>query len=106
MKVSGALDPGGLTGIRRAAAGWLDGRYYLCLEREEKSRLLVYDTERGLWHEENPGGAGSLAMLSSGRQLYLWDGAGPLGGRPRPGGGRPFWPGAKGRPRRSCPLRW
>ena len=75
VKVSGALDPGGLTGIRRAAAGWLDGRYYLCLEREEKSRLLVYDTERGLWHEEDPGGAGSLAMLSSGRQLYLWDGA-------------------------------
>ena len=75
VKVSGTLDPSGLTGARRAAAGWLDGRYYLYLKREEGSRLLVYDTERGLWHEEDPGGTGELEMLSSGRQLYLWDGA-------------------------------
>ena len=75
VKVSGTLDPSGLTGAQRAAAGWLDGRYYLYLKREEGSRLLVYDTERGLWHEEDPGGTGELEMLSSGRQLYLWDGA-------------------------------
>ena len=76
VKVSGTLDPSGLTGAQRAAAGWLDGRYYLYLKREEEgSRLLVYDTERGLWHEEDPGGTGELEMLSSGRQLYLWDGA-------------------------------
>ena len=75
VKVSGTLDPSGLTGTQRAAAGWLDGRYYLYLKREEGSRLLVYDTERGLWHEEDPGGTGELEMLSSGRQLYLWDGA-------------------------------
>ena len=74
VKVSGTLDPSGLTGAQRAAAGWLDGRYYLYLKREEGSRLLVYDTERGLWHEEDPGGTGELEMLSSGRQLYLWDG--------------------------------
>ena len=75
VKVSGTLDPSGLTGAQRAVAGWLDGRYYLYLKREEGSRLLVYDTERGLWHEEDPGGTGELEMLSSGRQLYLWDGA-------------------------------
>ena len=75
VKVSGTLDPSGLAGVQRAAAGWLDGRYYLYLQREEGGRLLVYDTERGLWQQEDPGASGQLEMLSSGRQLYLWDGA-------------------------------
>ncbi len=75
VKVSGLLDPGGLAGAQRAAAGWLDGRYYLYLKQTGGGRLLVYDTERGLWHEEDPGGSGELEMMSSGRQLYLWDGA-------------------------------
>ena len=75
VKVSGVLDSSGLDGTRRAAAGWLDGRYYLYLRWESGGRLLVYDTERGLWHEEDPGGSDQLEMMSSGRQLYLWDGA-------------------------------
>ena len=75
LKVSGPLDPDGLAGCQRAAAGWLDGRYYLCLDRGDTARLLVYATERGLWHEEDPGPTGRLEMLSSGRQLYFWDGA-------------------------------
>ena len=75
VKVSGVLDASGLAGAERAAAGWLDGRYYLYLQWADRARLLVYDTERGLWHEEDPGGTGELEMLSSGRQLYLWDGA-------------------------------
>ena len=76
VKVSGVLDASGLAGAERAAAGWLDGRYYLYLQWADRARLLVYDTERGLWHEEDPG-----------RRT-------------------PFWPGAKGRPRRRSRLSW
>ena len=72
-KVSGALDTGKLTGAAWCAAGSLDARYYLYLRRQGDSagRLLVYDTERGLWHEESAVG---YEMASTGRQLYLWDG--------------------------------
>ena len=74
VKVSGVLDAEGLAEVQRAAGGWLDGRYYLCLWTGEEGRLLVYDTERGLWNQEDPGSGKQLEMLSSGRQLYLWDG--------------------------------
>ena len=72
-KVSGALDTGKLTGAAWCAAGSLDARYYLYLRRQGDSagRLLVYDTERGLWHEESAVG---YEMASTGQQLYLWDG--------------------------------
>ena len=72
-KVSGALDTGKVTGAAWCAAGSLDARYYLYLRRQGDSagRLLVYDTERGLWHEESAVG---YEMASTGRQLYLWDG--------------------------------
>ena len=53
----------------------LDGRYYLHVARtaagENTARLLVYDTERALWSEEN---VCSYEMTSTGGQLYLWDG--------------------------------
>ena len=98
VKVSGMLDPSGLAGAQRAAGGWLDGRYYLYLARDSGARLLVYDTEKGLWHQEDPGPSGQLELLSSGRQLYLWDGAVPVGGRSGPGGGRrPGGRGGRGR---------
>ena len=74
VKVSSVLDAGGLAEVQRAVGGWLDGRYYLCLWAGGKGRLLVYDTERGLWNQEDPGSGEQLEMLSSGRQLYLWDG--------------------------------
>ncbi len=32
----------------------------------------MYDTERGLWQEESAAGTG---MVSTGQQLYLWDGS-------------------------------
>ena len=48
-----------LTAARIAAAG------------ENTARLLVYDTERALWSEEN---VCSYEMTSTGGQLYLWDG--------------------------------
>ena len=56
--------------MTRAAAGGLVGRYYLHTESSDGQRLLVYDTEKRLWHEEDATG---WAMCSTGRQLYLWD---------------------------------
>ena len=70
-KVSAALDAGRLANVKQAVGGALDGRYYLHVSRENEVRLLVYDTERGLWHEEN---VCSFEMASTGGQLYLWDG--------------------------------
>ena len=73
-KVSSALDTGKLAGTEWTAGGCLDTRYYLYLRQTGAAagRLLVYDTERGLWHEESAAGN---EMASTGRQLYLWDGA-------------------------------
>ena len=75
-KVSGALDTGKLTAADWAMGGQLDVRYYLYLHRradgDGSGRLLVYDTEKGLWHEESPAGT---EMVSTGQQLYLWDGS-------------------------------
>ena len=71
-KVSAALDAGRLANVKASAGGALDGRYYLYLAREGEVRLLVYDTERGLWHEEDGCAA---EMASTGGQLYLWDGS-------------------------------
>ena len=73
-KVSGALDSGRLANVQSAVGGALDGRYYLHISRTEGSaeaRLLVYDTERSLWSEED---VCSYEMASTGGQLYLWDG--------------------------------
>lgn len=70
VKVSGALDPGRLANVKRAVGGALDGRYYLHVSRED-ARLLVYDTEKKLWSEED---VCSYEMASTGGQLYLWDG--------------------------------
>ena len=70
-KVSAALDAGRLANVKQAVGGALDGRYYLHVSRENEVRLLVYDTERGLWHEED---VCSFEMASTGGQLYLWDG--------------------------------
>ena len=75
-KVSGALDTGKLTAADWAMGGQLDARDYLYLHRradgDGSGRLLVYDTEKGLWHEESPAGT---EMVSTGQQLYLWDGS-------------------------------
>ena len=70
-KVSGALDGAKLCGVQKAAGAHLDGRYYLYIQRSNKSRLLCYDTERGLWSEED---AFCTDMISTGRQVYFWDG--------------------------------
>ena len=70
-KVSAALDAGRIANVKQAVGGALDGRYYLHVSRENEVRLLVYDTERGLWHEED---VCSFEMASTGGQLYLWDG--------------------------------
>ena len=73
-KVSAALDPERMQSVDWTAAGYLDARYYLYLRQkdDQAGRLLVYDTEKGMWHEE---GAAGREMASSGRQLYLWDGS-------------------------------
>lgn len=74
-KVSAVLDASRLANVQSAVGGALDGRYYLHISRtagtQGKTRLLVYDTERGLWHEED---VCSCDMASTGGQLYLWDG--------------------------------
>lgn len=70
-KVSSALDSSRLANAQSVAGGALDGRYYLYLTRGEDARMLVYDTERGLWQEED---VCSEEMASTGGQLYLWDG--------------------------------
>lgn len=70
-RVSTALDTARLSRVTRAVGGGLDGRYYLHIEREEGARLLVYDTERGLWNEEDDA---LRDMVSTGSQLYQWDG--------------------------------
>ena len=70
-KVSTALDAAKLSNVEDAVGGALDGRYYLHLSRNASARLLVYDTERGLWQEED---VCSYEMASTGGQLYLWDG--------------------------------
>lgn len=74
-KVSGKLDATKLANVSAAVGSALDARYYLHLrtraEGIEEARLLVYDTERGMWHEESATG---WEMVSTGRQLYLWDG--------------------------------
>lgn len=74
-KVSAVLDASRLANVQSAVGGALDGRYYLHISRtagtKGQTRLLVYDTERGLWHEED---VCSCDMASTGGQLYLWDG--------------------------------
>jgi hypothetical protein len=71
-KISATLDPDKLANATRAVGGTLDGRYYLQIEQDDtEKRLLVYDTERGLWQEESAVGH---EMVSTGRQLYFWDG--------------------------------
>lgn len=70
--VSATLERDSTARAARAVGGQLDGRYYLYIKyTDDAERLLVYDTERGLWHEESPAG---MEMGSTGRQLYLYDG--------------------------------
>ena len=74
--VSAVISKDTAAGASRAVGGYLDGRYYLQMtlkvQGERQGRLLVYDTEKGMWHEE---GAAASEMCSTGRQLYMWDGA-------------------------------
>lgn len=79
VKISGGLDNTWLMNVRGAVGGVLDTRYYLHLRvpGRNETRLLVYDTERQLWHEEDTAAeenASGWAMCSTGRQLYQWDG--------------------------------
>lgn len=79
VKISGGLDNTWLMNVRGAVGGVLDTRYYLHLRvpGRNETRLLVYDTERRLWHEEDTAAeenASGWAMCSTGRQLYQWDG--------------------------------
>jgi len=77
VKVSSALDASRLANVSSAVGGALDGRYYLCAARaasggQSEERLLVYDTEKGLWHEED---VCARDMAGTGGRLYFWDGA-------------------------------
>ena len=79
VKISGGLTGSWLVNVREAVGGVMDTRYYLHLKvpSRKQTRLLVYDTERRLWHEEDTAGETEMngwAMCSTGRQLYQWDG--------------------------------
>ncbi|MBP3494375.1 MAG: hypothetical protein J6J83_07185 [Oscillospiraceae bacterium] len=50
VSVSQAL---GDLSLRDAAAGAVDGRYYLSAQSDDGAQLLVYDTRLGLWHRED-----------------------------------------------------
>ncbi len=58
VKISGVLDSTWLMNVRGAVGGVLDTRYYLHMRQPStgETRLLVYDTERQLWHEEDVAG--------------------------------------------------
>ena len=80
VKISSGLNNTWLMNVRGAVGGVLDTRYYIHLKvpGQNETRLLVYDTERQLWHEEDTAAeqdASGWAMCSTGRQLYQWDGA-------------------------------
>lgn len=81
VNVSTMLDRTSLMNARYAAGAALDARYYLYTRVPQatgtRARLLVYDTERKLWHEEDTGDGQKTAgweMCSTRQQLYLWDG--------------------------------
>ena len=75
VRISAQLDPAALDHVDSAEGGSLDGRYYLQLTRTRggttQRRMLVYDAEKGLWHQEGPA---AQRMAGSGSQLYFWDG--------------------------------
>lgn len=74
VKISDGLDGSRLKNVERAEAGSMDGKLYLCVKTtgEPDWRMLVYDTGKGIWHEEKPACRG---LMSAGAQLYLWDGS-------------------------------
>ncbi len=73
QSVSASLKGEKLARVVRATGGTLGERYYLYTTTAvNEQRLLVYDTTRGIWHEEDAIGQ---EMCSTGRQLYLWDGS-------------------------------
>jgi|GEM_PF-85215 len=75
VRISAQLDSAALDHVDSAEGGSLDGRYYLQLTRTRggttQRRMLVYDAEKGLWHQEDPA---AQRMAGSGSQLYFWDG--------------------------------
>lgn len=84
VRISSQLDSTALSNVDSAEGGSLDGRYYLQLARTQgettRHRLMVYDTEKGLWHQEDPA---ARRMAGTGSQLYFWDGAALWAADPR-----------------------
>lgn len=93
VKISGGLDNTWLMNVRGAVGGVLDTRYYLHLRvpGRNETRLLVYDTERRLWHEEDTAAeenASGWAMCSTGRAALPVGRREPVGHRTGTGGRR------------------
>lgn len=79
-RVSTTLSADSFAHTTYASAGVLENRYYLYYEAKdndgaETKRLLVMDTEKGLWHEETPMGR---EMCATGRQMYMWEEGGNI----------------------------
>ena len=86
IKVSDSLETEKLNANTVAVGGALSGKYYLYMAKDLARRLLVLDTARGLWQEEDAAGQ---EMCSTGRQLYLWDGESLWGVDPDKDSGEP-----------------
>lgn len=71
--ISQALGP---LSAERAVAGRLAERYYLSLQSPDGNQLLVYDTHRGMWHQEDDTAFGFCCSAQS--ALYFTDAAGKL----------------------------
>ena len=76
VKMSAKIDDTLFAAVTAAQGGVLNTRYYLHITTKQQNRLLVYDTERATWHEEDVADSTdqNWMMCGTGRQLYCWKG--------------------------------
>lgn len=79
----------GKEAYHHAAAGTVNGKYYISMEKGEESHLFVFDTAKGLWHREDDLKARSFCTCRG--ELFCIDDKGRLlgllgkGGTPEKG---------------------
>ncbi len=71
VRVSASLDENRLRDVDWCSSGQENGKLHLAMGwKNGLRRMLVYDTERGLWHEETDP---PRKVLGTGGMLYLWN---------------------------------